>query len=253
MFFKKLLKTTRPKALVLPDENRSVTLQGREISYVLRQSVSRYLRLKIDPEHGLLVSAPRYMSQRHIDDFIEQKWSWIAKHLDAEKKRHPKSHIVSGLQIQLLGVVKTLELIDGSRQKFVIFTDDERITIQAPSGVLVKQTALKKVLEKYCRRRFEEYLKPRLQELSQLMEVSYKRVTVRAQKSRWGSCTAHNDLNFNWRLVFMPRAVADYVLMHELTHTVHHNHSKRFYNMLQKYCPDYRNLRRKLKNTVIPF
>ncbi len=75
----------------------------------------------------------------------------------------------------------------------------------------------------------------------------YNRITIRDQKTRWGSCSAKGTLSFNWRLMLAPPAVLDYVVIHELCHLTHMNHSKAFWALVESACPDYRTHRRWLK------
>jgi len=105
----------------------------------------------------------------------------------------------------------------------------------------------KKELEKYFREKAQDYFGRRVPEIAQEMGVKFGNITVRGQQSRWGSCSRQNNLNFNWRLIFTEAKVADYVIYHELAHTVHHNHSQRFYAFLERYCPDYKVLRKQLR------
>ncbi len=82
---------------------------------------------------------------------------------------------------------------------------------------------------------------------AQQMQVSYRRITIRDQKTRWGSCSMKGNLNFNWRLVLAPREVLDYVVVHELAHRREMNHSSRFWGLVAEVMPDYKWRREWLK------
>ena len=79
------------------------------------------------------------------------------------------------------------------------------------------------------------------------MGVSYGRISIRAAKTRWGSCSADGNLNFHWKLVLMPPEILDYVVVHELAHRREMNHSDRFWAQVERVLPDYRERRRWLK------
>ena len=81
------------------------------------------------------------------------------------------------------------------------------------------------------------------------MKVTYGRITIRDQKTRWGSCSSGGNLNFNWRLLLMPERVMDYVIVHELAHRREMNHSAAFWQIVETYLPDYRERRQWLKET----
>ena len=94
----------------------------------------------------------------------------------------------------------------------------------------------------------EEALKvipERVEYFAKVIGVTYGKITVRNQKTRWGSCSSKGNLNFNWKLVLMPEEVLDYVVVHELAHRKEMNHSERFWNHVEKVLPDYQ-ARRKL-------
>ena len=88
---------------------------------------------------------------------------------------------------------------------------------------------------------------PRVQQYANVLGVEYNRVTIRHQKTRWGSCSGKNNLNFNCLLLLVPQEVMDYVILHELCHLKHMNHSKDFYQELYSVCPKYKHYERWLK------
>lgn len=93
----------------------------------------------------------------------------------------------------------------------------------------------------------KEQLKNRLSVLSEKHGFSYNRVSIRSQKTRWGSCSSNNNINLNIKLVVLPFELIDYVLLHELVHTRIHNHSREFYDELDKYTGNSKKMAKKLK------
>ena len=97
-----------------------------------------------------------------------------------------------------------------------------------------------KIYEKRYRKQARKIFEERVEYFHTLTGGEYTSITVRDQKSRWGSCSSKGTLSFNYRLVFAPPAILDYVVVHELCHLTHMNHSKDFWNMVEKVMPDYR-------------
>ncbi|MCM1268886.1 MAG: M48 family metallopeptidase [Bacteroidales bacterium] len=93
----------------------------------------------------------------------------------------------------------------------------------------------------------KEYFPKRAAYFQPLTGGKYERITIRDQKTRWGSCSAKGTLSFNWRLMLAPPAVLDYVVVHELCHLTHMDHSKAFWTLVESVCPDYRIHRKWLK------
>lgn len=93
----------------------------------------------------------------------------------------------------------------------------------------------------------KQYIPQRVAYYASRMGVSYGRISIREQKTRWGSCSSKGNLNFNWKLMLMPEEVLDYVVVHELAHRKEMNHSPRFWAVVEAELPDYRQLRLRLK------
>ena len=93
----------------------------------------------------------------------------------------------------------------------------------------------------------KETITKRVSYFARLMGVSYRNITIREQKTRWGSCSSKGNVNFNYQLYYMPQELMDYVIVHELSHRRHMNHSAEFWAEVEKYCPEYRTYRKQLK------
>lgn len=122
---------------------------------------------------------------------------------------------------------------------------------QCEAGMHQKEQGLteqqKKALEDRYRKAAKEYIPKRVAFYQSFMSGSYERITIRDQKTRWGSCSSKGTLSFNWRLMLAPPAVLDYVVVHELCHLMHMNHSKAFWNAVEEIMPDYKIHRKWLK------
>ena len=100
-------------------------------------------------------------------------------------------------------------------------------------------------------RKAKETITKRVSYFARLMGVSYRNITIREQKTRWGSCSSKGNLNFNYRLFYLPEELLDYVVVHELAHRRHMNHSKDFWQEVERYFPDYKTCRKQLKEVGI--
>lgn len=110
---------------------------------------------------------------------------------------------------------------------------------------------LPEVTEESDRERIRTFIEEKVAHYASVMGVSYGRITMRNQKTRWGSCSSEGNLNFNCRLLFVPDRIVDYVVIHELAHRRFMNHSKSFWMEVEKYMPDYRQQRKMLSRFAI--
>ena len=101
--------------------------------------------------------------------------------------------------------------------------------------------------KKYYRNLAREVLGARTGYYARKMGVTYGRISIREQKTRWGSCSSAGNLNFNWRLVLMPPEILDYVVVHELAHRKEMNHSSKFWTIVEQEMPDYQERKQRLK------
>lgn len=97
----------------------------------------------------------------------------------------------------------------------------------------------------------QELFSSKVEHYAAVMGVTYGRITIRDQKTRWGSCSSKGNLNFNYRLAYLPEELLDYVVVHELAHRIYMDHSENFWQQVAQYFPDYKNCRKKLKEIPI--
>ncbi len=124
-----------------------------------------------------------------------------------------------------LWILRKMNEMEQVRRHRRTYTDEER-----EKGILLAKTVIPQRVEYFAK----------------IMGVSYGKITIREQKTRWGSCSAKGNLNFNWKLTLMPRDVLDYCVVHELAHRLEMNHSEAFWAVVEGVLPDYRRLRETL-------
>jgi predicted metal-dependent hydrolase len=161
--------------------------------YTLIRSKRRTLSLQLKGDE-LIVRAPKRVSKREIDDFVQRHDEWIEKHRSKIAQREAELSAVPKLS--------EAELSDLTRKAL-------------------------------------EYIPARVEYYAANMGLSYGRITLRCQKTRWGSCSAKKNLNFNILLMLTPPEVIDSVVVHELCHLKEMNHSDRFYKLVYATYPDY--------------
>jgi predicted metal-dependent hydrolase len=127
-------------------------------------------------------------------------------------------------------------------------SDEKRLAVYWPKDLgSPRPHKIRMLLVEWYKRQAKTIIKERVETWSKQMRLSYNRIAIKDQKTRWGSCSSLRNLNFNWRLVMAPLPVLDYVVVHELAHLVEMNHSKRFWDLVETHFPAYPECKRWLK------
>lgn len=211
-----------------------------DVVFVRMPRARRYI-VRVRPDGSVRVTIPRGGSRREADAFFERHRSWAA----AERLRvlavHAPASWPEGTEILLRGrTVRISVLGEGGWQWLAI--GDERMRLrEVPMD-------LRGAAEACLRRIAQRELVPRLQELAGAHGLQAARVTIRNQRSRWGSCSRRGVIALNFRLVQAPESVRDYVLLHELMHLRQQNHSRRFWRLVEAACPSFRESERWLRS-----
>jgi len=216
------------------------------IAFKLRTSARcRYVRLSVSRDFGLEIVAPRGFDVSRIPGIIAKKERWIKRSI--EKVQWSGSPVEIPAVVDLRCIGRSFEVIaakDPPRKRHLIDGNNSIMLYVNPWNRNAAFTLLKSWLRETSR----TILLPWLERLSKEHGFVYNRVTVRFQKSRWGSCSVRGNINLNAALVFLRPELVEYLLLHELCHTAEMNHSKRFWELVARHCPDYRTLDKELKN-----
>ncbi|MBE5808179.1 MAG: M48 family metallopeptidase [Clostridiales bacterium] len=226
---------------------RAVTCGGRRIEYILIQSVRRDVLLQALPGGETRVYAPKGMRLKDIDSTVMQHAAEILDmhgSLDQKLRDARAAHpMTEGSTVAVEGTMLPIRLGQG-RPGARIQPDAICVTVPDPTDAeavraLVRQALIDRMLPR---------LRQRLDHFAPRIGGAYGRVTVREQRSRWGSCSAKHNLNFNWKLIMAPKPVLDYVVIHELCHLHEFNHSPRFWSLVEAQMPEYRVWKKWLKD-----
>lgn len=147
-----------------------------------------------------------------------------------------------------LGEKRTLTVIREERKRARVVSALNRLILYVSYEADFEYK--RKELEKWYRKEAAVVLAKKAAGYAQQMHVYFKELHIKDQKSRWGSCSSRRSLNFNWRILMAPEPVCDYVLIHELCHLNHMNHSKDFWQMVERYCPEYKQYKLWLKENI---
>jgi len=226
----------------------SSVIAGSPVTYTLRVSARAHsLRLVIRPASGLEVVVPRGTSAHEIERVLRDKARWIMRTLErvARESAAVAPALADGSILAFAGRPLRLALQTGApagRFHASISGETLQLTVARDTHEEVRAA-----LEAWYRRQAARVFAERLAVCNAAYGFRYGRVSIREQKSRWGSCSRKGNLNFNWRLLLAPLPVLDYVVTHELAHLKEPNHSPRFWALVASACPEYQTQRRWLR------
>ncbi len=226
---------------------RAVTANGQTVEYTLVQSTRRDVLLQALPGAGIRVYAPKYMRLRDVDALVKERAGELVRmqreveaRLEESRRAHP---VADGSPILIEGRRCALRLHAGARRTGRAEGDEFHLTLPEPEHDEAVRAAIKSVLSAMALKRIRE----RLDLYAPRIGVTFGRVAIRDQKSRWGSCSRKGNLNFNWKLIMAPPPVLDYVVIHELCHRLEFNHSPRFWSLVESQMPEYEAWKKWLK------
>ncbi len=215
---------------------REVKRKYKSWTYTIRRSnKAKRLRLNITVKDGLVVVLPKGFIEKEIPEILESQSDWIAAGL---AKVQITNALLNPTSINLPALHETWKVSYFPRPS-------KHLTVQAKedfslvvSGESEDPYKVSEALNIWMRQKAQEVLIPWVNRLSQEHALPFNKVTIRRQRTRWGSCSSQKSLNLNQNLLFLPPSLVSYVITHELAHTKHHNHSHSFWKYLDSILPD---------------
>jgi predicted metal-dependent hydrolase len=209
-----------------------------------RNRRSKYVRLKVHPPGQVEVVVPHDFDERALPEILAQHTAWVEERLlDVSTQHHEPLTPPQVLDLQAIDEQWQLHYLPrgGSRNS----------CRQMPGGILQVSASNneqgRELLKRWLARRAKQQLIPWLQQTSEELALPFSGVSIRGQRTRWGSCSAKGHINLNYALLFLPPDLVRYLFVHELCHTVHLNHSRRYWALVESKEPHYRAYEKGLK------
>lgn len=224
-----------------PEAARRIVLDGQPVAYQLRRSQRRTIGLTID-HRGLRVGAPHQARLGDIEGLIRQHGQWVLDKLANWRERPPPAtlEVGDGTVVFALGEPLTVAITEIARSRWQFAGN--RLYL-SPTATASANQLLEKALREKARTVFTE----RLGHYAPRLGVALPPLRLSSARTRWGSCSHSGGIALNWRLIFMPLPIVDYVVCHELAHLKEMNHSPRFWSVVEQLCPEWRSRRLELR------
>ena len=211
-------------------------------TYTIRRSNrATRLRLNITVRDGLIVVLPKGFNEKEIPVILESQANWITAGL---AKVQITKALFRPTSINLRAIEETwnVKYIPTPGKQLTVHEDEDCSLLF--SGESEDPYNISEALNSWMRQKAKEVFIPWVSLISQEHALPFDKVTIRRQKTRWGSCSSNNSLNLNQNLLFLPTCLAGYVIVHELAHTKYHNHSPGFWKYMDSLLPDSKRLQK---------
>lgn len=201
---------------------------------------AKKITIRVNAGGDVVVTKPKYISEKSAYKFVAENQAWISAQ---QNKLSQTEKLESESWIYLFGK-KYQKICEYFRNRPVgCFVEQNNFIINPVDPDRASPEYQQKETVRFLKNTAQHYIVPRTESLAKKMNLTFGRITLREQSSRWGSCSSKGNLNFNWRLVHFEPPVIDYVIVHELAHRTHMNHSKNFWDLVRSFDPEFPNHR----------
>ena len=217
---------------------------------VVRRPRRKTVGICVKPDQTVQVAIPERFPLAKVDALVRGKADWIRRKLSQYQEvqaQYPPKQYVSGECFSYLGRDYRLHVVEGKDEPVCLRRD--LLELGVASGLSPEQhrECVVQSLEAWFREQAQQYLSERTTWRAERMHVAPASIGIKAYRSRWGSCHADGRIYFNWRIIMAPPTIVDYVVVHEMCHLVHHNHSRNYWGLVESIMPEYHDARAWLK------
>jgi predicted metal-dependent hydrolase len=233
------------------DYRSQMSISGIKVPYtVKRNHKARRIWIRVEDEEGLVVVLPKSRKGSVVPKVIREHKDWVLKaiHKREERLENAPPPLGEGRSMVYRGRIVDLRVRNIPCQVPLVKLNGDQISVTMPKN---SEKSLREVLSDWMKERALLIFSRRVEYFSTKIGVRYGNIQVRNQKTRWGSCSSKGQLSFNWRLLLAPPDVLDYLVIHEVSHLKHHDHSQRFWNLVKSLCPGYRKHQLWLKENAL--
>ena len=197
--------------------------------YIVYRRRVKNARLRVNEDGSVHLFVPLYFTDEDVEKILERKKTWIA----SKQKFFQQKSKIQLRRNELLLFGNRYAYYYSTQYKNKVVVNHESKTIQAQRDMLDSA-----VQEKWLKSIAKKHITERVEVLSEALLLPYNKLYIRSQKRKWGNCSSEKNISINWRLIKAPEFVIDYVVTHELCHTVIMKHNAHFYTLLRSHCPD---------------
>ncbi|MBF0491573.1 MAG: M48 family metallopeptidase [Deltaproteobacteria bacterium] len=213
---------------------------------IQRTSRTGSVGIQVLPNSSVLLRIPKRFSEKKLDEIVEKRAAWILAKQNHFKENFKVYSLTQGAKLPYRGQSICLQIQQASiAQRSVSFNGTELIVLLREGDGI--EPHLRAQLLKWYYAQAREKIIESIDRFQMDLGVSVKKISVRNQRQRWGSCNHKQHLSFNWRLILVPPQLLDYVVLHEMCHVLHPNHSRFFWETVESVMPNYAENRRGLR------
>lgn len=237
--------------MVIDFKNFKISIEGYEIPFKIQRIVkNKGTKLQMGTK-GLKLSLSKEATDSFIEGILKKNYQWILETARKIYKDINTNKIDESSKLLFNGKDVPIKVtFSDDNKNYIVLKNSSIIEIVLRKNISgeIKEQIIKKGIAEWYIHHGRDIFHGKGEKFSKLLGVSFQSIRLKDQKSRWGSCSNKGSLNFNWRLLMLPEELMDYVIIHELCHLKHMNHSKEFWLEVAKILPDWKTLRSQLHN-----